>query len=65
MKRKHRQRHVFGRRRIQLNGITYLLFMHKDRLAVRELYARREYVLSLTELVDAALGQRTMRLQPK
>lgn len=60
---KQRKRRVFGKRRIDLCGSTYMVRMEKNRIVGRELWSRREYEMSLHELVDTLIGQRTMRLQ--
>lgn len=56
------KRRVFGKRRIDVCGSTYMLRMEKNRIVGRELWSRREYEMSLHELVDMLIGQRTLRL---
>jgi hypothetical protein len=53
-----RKRKVFGRRRVNRDGTVFLVAMHKDRVTVRELWARRTRTILLGDLVDMAMGQR-------
>lgn len=57
-----RQRKVFGRRRVTVGGATFRIEMRKNSIVIRELYSRRERTISLAELVDASLGQMTLKL---
>lgn len=51
MKSDKRPRQVFGRRRVEIDGVTHLLFMRKDNLMTKELRSALEYKVSFKDLV--------------
>jgi hypothetical protein len=52
-----KKRRVFGRRKVKRGDVVYRLEMRKDKLAARELYSRREFTMTLNEIVDVLTGQ--------
>jgi hypothetical protein len=50
-------RTVFGRRRLALNGATFIIQLEKDALTVRRLWAREAVRLTLAALVARATGE--------
>lgn len=55
-----RQRKVFGRWRTTVSGKGFKFELTPSGLRIREKYARRAVLLSFTDAVDAAYGQRRL-----
>jgi hypothetical protein len=56
----NRPRKVFGRRLVEFDGRMYRIEMRNDYILVRKIRGRRTYTLGLTDVVQAALGQRNL-----
>ena len=60
-----RTQRIFGRRVVTVEGKQVRIEMRKDGVYVRPRYARRERVVSFTDLVTTAMGQLTMRFDER
>ena len=58
---KKRARRIFGRRKVVVDSVEYRVELRSEHVTVRPKYGRGEWRLSLVDLVNESLGQKTFR----